>query len=102
MARARSSIIEAMASILELLARVPLFEDLASEELTWIAAAAHSRTFAEGEHLFEIGEPGRSLFVVTAGTVQVLHPNREDAFQLARFGPGEFIGEMALLDDAPR
>jgi len=40
--------------------------------------------------------------VLTAGTVQVLHPNRAAHFQLARFGPGEFFGEMALLDDAPR
>jgi diguanylate cyclase (GGDEF)-like protein len=86
----------------ELLARVPLFEDLTPEELAWIATAAHTRSFAEGEHLFEIGEPGRSLYVLTAGTVQVLHPNRAAHFQLARLGPGEFLGEMALLDDSPR
>jgi len=91
-----------MASPPELLARVPLFEDLAEDEIQWIASAAHTRTFAEGEHLFEIGEPGRSLYVVTAGTVQILHPNRAAHFQLARVGPGEFIGEMALLDDSPR
>ncbi len=91
-----------MASPPELLARVPLFEDLAKEEIEWIAEATHTRTFAEGEHLFEIGEAGRSLYVLTAGTVQVLHPNRAANFQLARIGPGEFIGEMALLDDAPR
>ena len=91
-----------MASPPDLLARVPLFEELAPDEIAWIAEAAHMRTFAEGEHLFEIGEPGRSLFVLTAGTVQVLHPNRATSFQLARVGPGEFIGEMALLDDSPR
>ena len=91
-----------MASPPELLACVPLFEDLSEEEIEWIASAAHTRTFTAGDHLFEIGEPGRSLFVVTAGTVQVLHPNRADHFQLARVGPGEFIGEMALLDDSPR
>ncbi|MEQ1856292.1 MAG: GGDEF domain-containing protein [Longimicrobiales bacterium] len=91
-----------MASSPDLLARVPLFEDFQPQELEWIAAAAHLRTFAEGELLFEIGEPGRSLYVLTAGTVQVLHPNRAANLQLARVGPGEFIGEMALLDDSPR
>ena len=91
-----------MASPPELLARVPLFEELGPAEIAWIAAASHMRTFAEGEHLFEIGEPGRSLYVITAGTVQVLHPNRAESFQLARVGVGEFIGEMALLDDSPR
>lgn len=72
------------------------------EELRRIADAAQLRTFAEGECLFEIGEPGRSLFIVTAGTVQVMHPHRAANFQLARIGPGEFIGEMSLLDDSPR
>ena len=91
-----------MASPPELLARVPLFEELAPEEIAQIAEATHMRTFAEGEHLFEIGEPGRSRYVRTAGTVQVLHPNPAASFQLARVGPGEFIGEMALLDDSPR
>jgi diguanylate cyclase (GGDEF)-like protein len=86
----------------ELLARVPLFEDLSPDELQRIADVARLRTFAEGECLFEIGEPGTSLFIVTAGTVQVLHPNRAASFQLARIGPGEFIGEMSLLDDSPR
>ena len=91
-----------MASSPDLLARVPLFEGLSPEELRWIAEAAEARTFTEGECLFEIGEPGRSLFIVTAGTVQVLHPHRSASFALARVGPGEFIGEMSLLDDSPR
>lgn len=91
-----------MASPPDLLARVPIFEELSPEEIAWIAEATQLRTFGEGEHLFEIGEPGRSLYVLTAGTVQVLHPNRATSFQLARVGPGEFIGEMALLDDSPR
>jgi diguanylate cyclase (GGDEF)-like protein len=91
-----------LASSPDLLARVPLFEGLSREELRWIAEAAEARTFAEGECLFEIGEPGNSLFVVTAGTVQVLHPHRSANFALARIGPGEFIGEMSLLDDSPR
>jgi diguanylate cyclase (GGDEF)-like protein len=91
-----------MASPPDLLARVPLFADLDARELEWLAAVAHTRTFTEGELLFEVGEPGRSLYIVTAGTVQILHPNRSASFQLARIGPGEFIGEMALLDDSPR
>jgi CRP/FNR family transcriptional regulator len=91
-----------MASSPELLARVPLFEALSPEELRWIAEAAETRTFREAECLFEIGEPGHSLFIVTAGVVQVLHPDRAEGFQLARIGPGEFIGEMSLLDDSPR
>jgi CRP/FNR family cyclic AMP-dependent transcriptional regulator len=91
-----------MASPPELLAHVPLFEELEAEDLQWIARAVHPRAFSEGDHLFEIGEPGRSLFIVTGGIVQVLHPSQPEGFQLARVGPGEFLGEMALLDDSPR
>jgi len=91
-----------MASPPELLARVPLFEELAEDDLAWIARAAQTRAFAAGDHLFEIGDPGRSLFIVTAGTVHVLHPSQPEGLHLARVGPGEFLGEMALLDDAPR
>ena len=91
-----------MASPPELLRRVPLFEELASEDLHWIASAAHVRSFAAGESIFEIGEPGHSLYILTSGTVQVLHPNQPTSYQLARLGPGEFLGEMALLNDSPR
>ena len=91
-----------MASPPELLRRVPLFEELGSEDLQWIAKAAHVRSFAAGESIFEIGEPGRSLYILTAGNVQVLHPGQPTSYQLARLGPGEFLGEMALLNDSPR
>ena len=91
-----------MASPPELLARVPLFGELGPDDLEWIARATHVRSFAAGESIFEIGEPGRSLYIVTAGTVQVLHPHQPASYQLARLGPGEFLGEMALLNDAPR
>lgn len=56
--RVRTSGIGASPHPPELLARVPLFEDLAPEEIEWIASAAHTRTFMEGEHLFDIGESG--------------------------------------------
>ena len=91
-----------MQSPLELLSRVPMFVELDSDELRDIAETAHVESFSEGEHIFEIGEPGRSLFILTEGTVQVHHPKAGSRFELARFGPGDFFGEMALLNDSPR
>ena len=91
-----------MASPPELLRRVPLFEELGAEDLQWIAKATHVCSFAAGESIFEIGEPGRSLYILTSGAVQVLHPGQPTSYQLARLGPGEFLGEMALLNDSPR
>ena len=79
-----------------------MFIELDSDDLRDIAETAHVESFSEGEHIFEIGEPGRSLFILTEGAVQVHHPNRGGRFELARFGPGDFFGEMALLNDSPR
>jgi diguanylate cyclase (GGDEF)-like protein len=86
----------------ELLAAVPLFAELDADDLREIAESTHVKSFPAGEHIFEIGEPGRSLFIVTEGSVQVRHPDSESHFELALFGPGDFFGEMALLNDAPR
>lgn len=91
-----------MASPPKLLARVPIFEQLGPDDLESIAGATQVRSFAGGESIFEAGEPGRSLYILTAGAVQVVYPNRAEGYQLARLGPGEFLGEMALLNDSPR
>ena len=86
----------------ELLAEIPLFAALADEELEEMALAAVTRGFEEGSVIFHIGEPGRSLYVVTQGVVQIHHPERDTRFELAQLATGDFFGEMALLNDAPR
>jgi len=50
----------------------------------------------------QIGDPGHALFVVVAGEVDVIYPARSSEFRLARLGPGECFGEMAILNDMPR
>ncbi|MDA0327448.1 MAG: cyclic nucleotide-binding domain-containing protein [Gemmatimonadetes bacterium] len=91
-----------MATPQDLLARIPLFSSLGEEDLAHVAAIARVRTLDKGERVFEIGEPGRSLFLITEGFIQIHQPHRETHFELAQLGPGDFFGEMALLNDAPR
>ena len=86
----------------EVLATVPLFKGLDEEIVDRIARATRRQTFAPGEDIVQVGEPGRSLYVLTDGSVKVLYPARSMDFELARLGPGEFFGEMALLNDKPR
>jgi CRP-like cAMP-binding protein len=56
------------------------------------------RPFADGQTVITEGEKGDELFIVLSGAVNVLRGNEE----LARFGPGEHFGEMALIRSVPR
>lgn len=86
----------------EFLAKVPLFRGFDADDLERFADATMVRSFGRGENLFEVGDPGSSLHIITKGTVQVLQPGREANVPLARMNVGDFIGEMAILNDAPR
>ena len=81
---------------------MPLFEGLAPEALTRLGALTRTVSFPAGAKIVEIGESGLSLFVILEGQVRVLYPARSSNFELARLGPGDFFGEMALLNDKPR
>ncbi len=86
----------------EWLSRVPLFRELDPRVLSRIADLAEERTFDTGRRVVNMGEPGDTLYVLLEGAVAVLYPARSEEFELARLGPGEFFGEMALLNDSPR
>jgi len=60
------------------------------------------REFRAGEVLFREGEHGEEMYVIQTGVVQILkHVGAQDR-PLATLGRGEFVGEMALLNDKPR
>jgi CRP/FNR family transcriptional regulator, cyclic AMP receptor protein len=87
---------------LELLAQVPLFQGLGSAAHARIAARLVERRLSPGEYLFHEGEAGAALYVVAEGEVEVLVGRGGREVTLARLGPRSHLGEMALLDDAPR
>jgi uncharacterized membrane protein len=87
----------------DLLAMVPLFQRLSSHERGDLERALECRTFAAAEHIFVIGEPGDSLYIVGTGTVELFV--KDDAggkIVLAVCGPGEVFGELSLFDGGPR
>lgn len=87
-----------MSSTTEFLARVPLFASCTSEEIEAIAQSVQEQSFEPGQIIVTQGTPGQAFYMVLSGRVEILR----DARSLGAFGPGDFFGEMSLLDSAPR
>ncbi len=85
------------------LARSSFFRDLSPPELADIAALMTKDYFQSGETIFEQGTLGDYFFYIASGAVRVwLHLEDGGARELAVLGPGQFFGELALLDREPR
>jgi CRP-like cAMP-binding protein len=87
----------------EALGRCRLFDGMTGEPLAALTRTLRARRFRRGEVLFHEGDPGDALFIVASGAVKVVVPSEdgEEAI-LATLRRGDFLGELALLDGAPR
>lgn len=83
---------------------VPLFSAMSPEELERLAGLARPRAYRKGEIVFLETDPGDSLHIVASGCVRVYRVREYDGREktLSLFQPGEFFGEMAILDERPR
>ncbi len=84
------------------LRKVALFSQLAPEDLQRVAASAVERLYLGDEALVREGEPGDELIVIVEGTVRVVHEEAAGERLLRMFGPGDHIGELAVLRQHPR
>jgi signal transduction histidine kinase len=89
-------------SAIEAIKETPIFKNLREEDLTQLVANSKRHEYGPGECLLVEGEPGNSLIVVINGEVEVVRDTGDHETSLARFGPGSFVGEMALIDHGPR
>ena len=87
----------------EALARCPLFAGANDEMLQSLANRMRRRKFRRNEVIFHQGDPGDSLHIVASGAVKILLPSAEgEEAIIATLRPGDFFGELALLDGATR
>ena len=85
------------------LRQVPLFAAATDEELLRLAGQAYPRRLGRGQVLFVEGEPADAMYVVRSGRVKVFVGSaRGDELVLGVLGPGDSLGELALVDNAPR
>jgi CRP-like cAMP-binding protein len=82
----------------EVLANMPLFSRLTERELLRVMQAVEVREYKDGEAVIREGDKGDELFIVLEGKVRVARGEQV----LTHLGPGEHVGEMALIRSVPR
>jgi hypothetical protein len=80
----------------------PIFGRIAPEGLSELASSSVEDEFEPGETLCVEGEPGNEVFILLAGEVKILRHEGEGEKLIGTERAGGFIGEMAVLDPAPR
>jgi putative ABC transport system ATP-binding protein len=84
--------------ICEFLRPIELFKTLTPRQLTDVAEKMSKRHYAVGETIIRERDPGEEFFLVSDGEVEVIRADHE----VARLGPGNFFGEVALISGEPR
>jgi CRP/FNR family cyclic AMP-dependent transcriptional regulator len=82
----------------EALKRAPLFEGLSKKELSQLAQVSEDMEVPAGEVLTREGDTGQEFFVIVDGTIEVTAKGKP----LGDRGGGDFVGEIALLEDVKR
>jgi CRP-like cAMP-binding protein len=91
------------AEVVELLARVPVFSTLETEDLARIAELAVPRSFESGQVVFREGDASDTCYIVRTGKTRAVHEHGDGrTLTLATFGPGDIFGELALFEDELR
>src|SRR5256885_2264956 len=84
--------------VIDVLRRVPLLRGLSDTELRKLERLVEQVTLERGYVLAREGGVARQAFLIVKGEADVF----VDGKQIAKLGPGEFVGEIAMLDQRPR
>jgi len=85
-----------------ILGRTPVFAGLSRRLLARLAVQLFEKAYAPGETVFREGDPGKGLFIVLDGEVEIIRETAQGDQRLATYAPGTAFGELALIDDLPR
>ena len=80
------------------LRKVPLFAGLDKHELEMVSRLLKEQRYEKGAVIVKNGATGQGLFIIKEGSVSV----KRDGHTVSQMGPGDFFGEIAVLDGGPR
>ena len=84
----------------KILLNIPVFQNLNHSDLKAIKRILHQREYRTNEAIFNQGDVGLGMYIIRRGEVEIIcNPGRHI---LAELQEGDFFGELALLDEAPR
>jgi len=85
-------------AVVEMLKKVPICSGLSEKELKSMVKLSRERRFESGDNIVRKGEEGVGFYLIIDGAVEI----RSDGNTLSKLGPGQFFGEMSVLDRQPR
>ena len=93
---------ETRLDIPQILSRLPLFQELAPEQLAKLETACRERRLAKGSMLFQKGDPAKGFFVVVFGQVKLAFPSAQGNEKVVQIvGPRQSFGEAVMFLDLP-
>jgi CRP/FNR family cyclic AMP-dependent transcriptional regulator len=85
------------------LSRVPLFHGLKERQLSRLVSRFVQRDYKAGQDIVTQGKGGAGLFIIVSGAAEAIRVRADGSKAVVNtFGPTDFFGELALLDDEPR
>jgi len=85
-------------SVVEMLQNTPLWSGLTRQDLGLVARSSEQRNLESGQTIVRKEEPGGGFYLILDGAVEV----RSNGKTLSKLGPGQFFGEMSILNNEPR
>lgn len=87
----------------ETLRAIPLFANVDDQDLVRIAAASTVRTYRKNSIIITEGDVSSSLYIILSGEVKVFVSDEDGRTNIVnRLGPGDYFGELSLIDEEPR
>lgn len=93
---------ETRLEIPQILSRLPLFQELAPQQIAALETACRERRLAKGEMLFQKGDPAKGFFVVVFGQIKLAFPSSQGNEKVVQIlGPRQSFGEAVMFLDRP-